>query len=48
MTIVDTQPGAAPVVPTGGPELPQERRLVTEIPGPQSRRLLEGKAEAVA
>ncbi|GAB3610732.1 4-aminobutyrate--2-oxoglutarate transaminase [Humibacter ginsengiterrae] len=48
MTIVDTQSGAAPAVPTGGPELPQERRLVTEIPGPQSRRLLERKAEAVA
>ncbi|GAB3808633.1 4-aminobutyrate--2-oxoglutarate transaminase [Humibacter antri] len=48
MTIVDMQPGAAPVAPIGGPELPQERRLVTEIPGPQSRRLLERKAEAVA
>ena len=48
MTIVDSQPGAAPVAPIGGPELPQERRLVTEIPGPQSRRLLERKADAVA
>ncbi|WP_022900172.1 4-aminobutyrate--2-oxoglutarate transaminase [Humibacter albus] len=48
MTIVDTPTDAAPTAPTGGPELPQERRLVTEIPGPQSRRLLERKAEAVA
>ena len=48
MTIVDAQPDAAPVVPSGGPQLPQQRRLVTEIPGPKSRRLLERKAEAVA
>jgi 4-aminobutyrate aminotransferase/(S)-3-amino-2-methylpropionate transaminase len=48
MTIVDAQPDAAPVAPSGGPELPQKRRLVTEIPGPRSLRLLERKAEAVA
>lgn len=35
-------------VPLGGPSLPQERRLVTEIPGPQSRALLERKESAVA
>ncbi|MCR6711586.1 MAG: 4-aminobutyrate--2-oxoglutarate transaminase [Demequina sp.] len=35
-----------PVV--GGPTLPQERRIVTEIPGPVSRELLERKAAAVA
>jgi 4-aminobutyrate aminotransferase/(S)-3-amino-2-methylpropionate transaminase len=28
-------------------EIPQERRLVTEIPGPRSRELLERRAEAV-
>lgn len=32
----------------GGPTLPQERRLVTEIPGPASRALHERKAAAVA
>ena len=32
----------------GGPTLPQERRMVTEIPGPVSRELLERKAAAVA
>jgi 4-aminobutyrate aminotransferase/(S)-3-amino-2-methylpropionate transaminase len=34
--------------PLGGPTLPQERRLVTEIPGPRSRHLLERKRGAVA
>ncbi|MER7798570.1 4-aminobutyrate--2-oxoglutarate transaminase [Microbacterium sp. NPDC096154] len=33
---------------TGGPALPQERRLVTEIPGPLSQELLARKADAVA
>jgi 4-aminobutyrate aminotransferase / (S)-3-amino-2-methylpropionate transaminase / 5-aminovalerate transaminase len=32
----------------GGPQLPQERRLVTEIPGPRSRELHERKLAAVA
>jgi len=32
----------------GGPGLPQERRLVTEIPGPASRALHERKSAAVA
>jgi 4-aminobutyrate aminotransferase/(S)-3-amino-2-methylpropionate transaminase len=32
---------------TGGPELPQERRLVTEIPGPESRALQARKDGAV-
>jgi len=48
MTIVDTSAGKASAVHVGGPSLPQERRLVTEIPGPESRRLLERKAKAVA
>ncbi|MFB7892575.1 4-aminobutyrate--2-oxoglutarate transaminase [Microbacterium sp. NPDC056044] len=34
--------------PLGGPTLPQERRLVTSIPGPRSQELLDRKAEAVA
>ena len=33
---------------TGGPSLPQERRLVTEIPGPESRARLDRKKEHVA
>ncbi|GLJ61959.1 4-aminobutyrate aminotransferase [Microbacterium barkeri] len=32
----------------GGPALPQERRLVTSIPGPRSQALLARKADAVA
>src|SRR5262245_37948076 len=32
----------------GGPSLPQERRLVTDIPGPRSTELLERKKAAVA
>lgn len=32
----------------GGPSLPQERRLVTEVPGPRSRALFERKSAAVA
>lgn len=35
-------------VPVGGPTLPQERRLVTSIPGPRSKEILDRKAEAVA
>ncbi|WP_439689645.1 4-aminobutyrate--2-oxoglutarate transaminase [Curtobacterium sp. SP.BCp] len=33
---------------TGGPSLPQERRLVTEVPGPRSRELMDRKRAAVA
>ena len=33
---------------TGGPELAQERRLVTEIPGPRSRELQARRSAAVA
>lgn len=33
---------------TGGPALPQERRLVTEIPGPRSRALQGRRSAAVA
>jgi 4-aminobutyrate aminotransferase/(S)-3-amino-2-methylpropionate transaminase len=36
------------VVATGGPTLPQERRLTTEIPGPRSRGWLERKRSLVA
>ncbi len=32
----------------GGPQLPQERRLVTEIPGPRSRELMERRNRVVA
>jgi 4-aminobutyrate aminotransferase / (S)-3-amino-2-methylpropionate transaminase / 5-aminovalerate transaminase len=32
----------------GGPQLPQERRLVTEVPGPRSRELQKRKLAAVA
>jgi 4-aminobutyrate aminotransferase, prokaryotic type len=35
-------------VRTGGPTLPQERRILTPIPGPVSRTWLERKANAVA
>ncbi|MFG6475237.1 4-aminobutyrate--2-oxoglutarate transaminase [Microbacterium sp. P06] len=38
----------APSSLVGGPTLPQERRLVTAIPGPASRELLARKAAAVA
>src|ERR1700742_3337252 len=39
----------APVSPAvGGPRLPQERRVVTEIPGPASRELLERRGRSVA
>lgn len=34
-------------VPLGGPSLPQERRLVTEIPGPRSKEILSRKTSAV-
>ena len=37
---------ATPVL--GGPQLPQERRLVTEIPGPRSRELAARKIGAVS
>ena len=37
----------APRTSTGGPGLPQERRLVTDVPGPRSRELLARKAAAV-
>jgi 4-aminobutyrate aminotransferase/(S)-3-amino-2-methylpropionate transaminase len=36
------------VEPTGGPTLPQQRRLVTEIPGPRSVALLQRRASAVS
>ncbi|WP_292775508.1 4-aminobutyrate--2-oxoglutarate transaminase [Microbacterium sp. UBA6741] len=45
MALLDT---AAPAVPLGGPDLPQERRLVTDLPGPRSAEILARKADAVA
>jgi 4-aminobutyrate aminotransferase / (S)-3-amino-2-methylpropionate transaminase / 5-aminovalerate transaminase len=36
------------VLPAGGPELPQRRNLVTEIPGPASRELLARREQVVA
>ncbi len=39
---------ATPAVALGGPSLPQERRLVTEIPGPESRKRLERKMKYVS
>jgi 4-aminobutyrate aminotransferase / (S)-3-amino-2-methylpropionate transaminase / 5-aminovalerate transaminase len=33
---------------TGGPDLPQERRLVTEVPGPRSREKFERRGRYVA
>ena len=43
MTLVESTATAV-----GGPALPQERRLVTSIPGPRSQELMARKAEAVA
>lgn len=34
-------------LPLGGPELVQERRLVTDLPGPRSTEILQRKADAV-
>jgi len=39
---------AQPPLAAGGPGLPQERRLVTEIPGPVSRELLTRRERSVA
>ncbi len=38
---------ATSTVPLGGPTLPQERRIVTAIPGPRSQEVLDRKAAAV-
>ncbi|MGH8869493.1 MAG: 4-aminobutyrate--2-oxoglutarate transaminase [Actinomycetes bacterium] len=43
-----TEPPATDVTRTGGPSLPQERRLVTEIPGPRSQEMQARRAGAVA
>ncbi|MFO7688971.1 MAG: 4-aminobutyrate--2-oxoglutarate transaminase [Cryobacterium sp.] len=48
MTLVDTPRSTQAYTPVGGPSLPQERILVTSIPGPQSRALSERKAQAVS
>ncbi len=47
-TETDAGLGRAAHPVTGGPELAQERRLVTEIPGPRSRALHERRTAAVA
>ncbi len=47
MSTTATDTLTAPV-PLGGPTLPQERRIVTSIPGPRSQELLARKADAVA
>ncbi|GAA1544134.1 4-aminobutyrate--2-oxoglutarate transaminase [Microbacterium ginsengiterrae] len=44
MTLLDATTDATPL---GGPSLPQERRLVTALPGPRSAEILARKAEAV-
>jgi 4-aminobutyrate aminotransferase/(S)-3-amino-2-methylpropionate transaminase len=44
MTVTET----LTATPLGGPSLPQERRLVTSIPGPRSQELMARKAAAVA
>lgn len=44
MTLLDA---ASTALPLGGPDLPQERRLVTELPGPRSAEILARKAAAV-
>lgn len=44
MALLDT---ASPALPLGGPDLPQERRLVTALPGPRSAEILARKAGAV-
>jgi 4-aminobutyrate aminotransferase/(S)-3-amino-2-methylpropionate transaminase len=44
--MVGSMNASSPVA--GGPGLPQERRVVTEIPGPASRELLERRQRSVA
>ncbi|GAB3126025.1 4-aminobutyrate--2-oxoglutarate transaminase [Glaciibacter psychrotolerans] len=49
MTLVDSPPLDSSLdVPRGGPSLPQERRLVTAIPGPKSLERMARKSAAVA
>ncbi len=48
MTLTDSALTAHSDVPTGGPSLPQQRSLVTAIPGPKSQELMARKAEAVS
>jgi len=45
MTLVDSP---RTVVPVGGPSLPQERRLVSAIPGPKSLELTRRKEQAIS
>ena len=48
MTLLDTVDSASNPIPVGGPSLPQERRLVTSIPGPKSTEWLARKSAAVS
>jgi 4-aminobutyrate aminotransferase/(S)-3-amino-2-methylpropionate transaminase len=48
MTLVDRTTPDSLTTAVGGPALPQERRVVTAIPGPRSQELMARKAEAVA
>lgn len=49
MTLIDSPATlSSNAAPLGGPSLPQERRLVTAIPGPKSQQLSARKAEAVS
>jgi len=43
-----TAPATPLTTPLGGPGLPQERRLVTPLPGPRSAEILARKSDAVA
>src|SRR5690606_20882591 len=44
MTLFDS---TTETFPLGGPDLPQTRRLVTDLPGPRSAAILARKADAV-
>ncbi|WP_309129920.1 4-aminobutyrate--2-oxoglutarate transaminase [Microbacterium sp.] len=44
MTLIDE----TTTVPSGGPALPQVRRVLTSLPGPRSAEVLDRKADAVA
>lgn len=49
MTLIDSPTATlGTATPLGGPSLPQERRLVTAVPGPKSQELMARKAQAVS
>ena len=45
---IDAPTASSATAPVGGPSLPQERRLVTSIPGPKSEALIARKQAAVS